>query len=267
LWHYSIAKNKTTNAQPNAAQGSYLGFAPVVYNTAETNDSPEIKKEVVRLRGLDYVALPHTETEVQEVSRILAQKGYKSDVYLRKNATVEQFKNTLQQYPNLQFLHIAAHGVFNANNPQLSGIVFSPNTNEDALAQTTEQPIAATKRDIAEQYGTMLYMGDTYQLNLKNVQLVVLSCCDTGLGKMASGEGMMAINRGFLYAGAQNVVFTLFKIPDQQSNLLVQALFKYLLSGQTYATALKNAKQEILTQTNIRPIHWAGFVLLGNNCQ
>ncbi len=266
LWHYGIAKNKTTHAQPNAAQGSYLGFAPVVYNTAlETNDSTEIKKEIVQLRGLDYVALPHTETEVQEVSKLLAQKGYQSDVYLRKNATVEQFKNTLQQYPNLQFLHIAAHGVFNANNPQLSGIVFSPNTNEEVLTDTAEQPVAATKRDIAEQYGTMLYMGDTYQLNLKNVQLVVLSCCDTGVGKMAWGEGMMAINRGFLYAGAQNVVFTLFKIPDQQSNLLVQALFKYLLSGQAYASALKNAKQEILTQPNIRPIHWAGFVLLGNN--
>ncbi len=265
LWHYGSTKQKTTYAQPNAAQGSYLGFAPVVYNTAETNDSTEIKKEIVQLRGLDYVALPHTETEVQEVSKLLAQKGYQSDVYLRKNATVEQFKNTLQQYPNLQFLHIAAHGLFNANNPQLSGIVFSPNTNEEVLTDTAEQPVAATKRDIAEQYGTMLYMGDTYQLNLKNVQLVVLSCCDTGVGKMAWGEGMMAINRGFLYAGAQNVVFTLFKIPDQQSNLLVQALFKYLLSGQAYASALKNAKQEILTQPNIRPIHWAGFVLLGNN--
>jgi CHAT domain-containing protein len=144
LYGTMVAQNKkTTYAQPNAAQGSYLGFAPVVYNTAETNDSTEIKKEIVQLRGLDYVALPHTETEVQEVSKLLAQKGYQSDVYLRKNATVEQFKNTLQQYPNLQFLHIAAHGLFNANNPQLSGIVFSPNTNEEVLTDTAEQPVAA----------------------------------------------------------------------------------------------------------------------------
>ncbi|MBK9458570.1 MAG: tetratricopeptide repeat protein [Sphingobacteriales bacterium] len=92
LWHYGSTKQKTTYAQPNAAQGSYLGFAPVVYNTAETNDSTEIKKEIVQLRGLDYVALPHTETEVQEVSKLLAQKGYQSDVYLRKTQPLSSLK-------------------------------------------------------------------------------------------------------------------------------------------------------------------------------
>lgn len=267
LWHYGLGK-KNTPTQSNAAQGSYVGFAPVVYNTISTADTPNreetaIEKQRLGLLGSDYATLPYTEQEITSVSSLLKQQGYNDVVYLHKEATVEQFKNTIQQQSNLHFLHIATHGVYNTQHPQLSGIIFSSNI-ADVPKQKTTDDVDKKEETLSQPYRNILYIGDTYQLNLKNVQLVVLSCCDTGLGIMAQGEGMMAINRGFLYAGSQNVVYTLFKIVDQQSNLLVHALFKHILLGNSYVVALKNAKQEVLQQPNIRPIHWAGFVLMGN---
>jgi len=71
------------------------------------------------------------------------------------------------------------------------------------------------------------------------------------------------MNRGFLYAGASNIVFTQFDIPDQSSSLLVKKMFEYILEGTPYSTALQKAKLEMIRMEGSSPQDWAGFVLIG----
>lgn len=285
LWHYGACRSgealQPENAQPTAAQGSYVGFAPVVFSQKPTVENSQekaapkaaIKAETVTMRGQSYTALPHTEAEINEVGDLLSQHQYEAITFTRQKATLQQLKQILQQQPNVKFLHLAAHGTYNAKHPELSGIVLSPdedmnhtpkeNTNE--LSELEAELLASKERDPAEQHGAMLYVGETYQLNLRGVELVVLSCCDTGLGKLATGEGMLAINRGFLYAGAKNVLFTLFKVPDEHSKLLVTTFFAQLFIVKNHAKALQLAKQTLIRTQGVCPIDWAGFVLMGNN--
>ncbi len=109
----------------------------------------------------------------------------------------------------------------------------------------------------------LLYTSDTYHLDLK-ADLVVLSSCSSGIGKMQKGEGMMAINRGFLYGGASNIIFTQFDIPDQSSSLLVKSLFANILEGASYTKALRKAKLELLRKEGSSVQDWAGYLLIGD---
>ncbi len=108
----------------------------------------------------------------------------------------------------------------------------------------------------------MFYLSDTYGVDLNGTELVVLSCCDTGLGRFAPGEGMIAMNRGFLYAGAQNVIYTLFKVDDERSYTLIQHFYTFLLAGKTYSEALQAAKKAVLPTLGA-PFFWSGYVLIG----
>jgi CHAT domain-containing protein len=90
----------------------------------------------------------------------------------------------------------------------------------------------------------------------------VLSCCQTGVGTHAIGEGVIALHRGFLYSGAKNVIYTLFKVYDLSSSQLTTALFREILNKHTYAVALQKAKLSLI-KANKAPAHWAGFVLMG----
>ena len=87
----------------------------------------------------------------------------------------------------------------------------------------------------------ILSLEETYQLQIQ-ADLVVLSSCESGIGALTKGEGMMAVNRGFLYAGAKNVVFTLFKVLDKPSSELTQNLFAHILKGDDFVTALRKAQ-------------------------
>lgn len=109
----------------------------------------------------------------------------------------------------------------------------------------------------------ILSMEETYQLDLRGTDLVVLSSCDSGIGRLVKGEGMMALNRGFLYAGASNVISTLFKVYDQPSSLLTQYLFEAILEGESYTFALRTAKMRLLQHKEASVKSWCGFVLFG----
>ncbi|MBK9462318.1 MAG: CHAT domain-containing protein [Sphingobacteriales bacterium] len=124
--------------------------------------------------------------------------------------------------------------------PDQTGIIFSPNETDG---------------------NGIFYMGDVYNLQLQ-ADLVVLSCCETGLGKISKGEGTMALNRGFLYSGAKNVVYTLFKVYDKQSCELTTELFKQLIAQQPSIEALHQAKLNLIAR-GLMPNKWAGYVLVG----
>jgi CHAT domain-containing protein len=98
-----------------------------------------------------------------------------------------------------------------------------------------------------------------------NADLVVLSACETGKGKMVRGEGVLGLPRAFLYAGARNVVLSLWSVSDEGTASLMKVFYRELVQGRrSPGEALARAKEEMIgTERWHHPFYWAGFVLVG----
>ncbi|HVG20122.1 MAG TPA: CHAT domain-containing protein [Blastocatellia bacterium] len=144
-------------------------------------------------------------------------------------------------------IHFAAHGIVNNKNPELSGIVLS-------LVDERGRP----------QDG-FLRLHDIYNLKL-TADLVVLSACDTGLGKNIRGEGLVGLTRGFMYAGARQVIASLWKVDDEATAFLMSIFYRNMLrEGMKPSAALRSAKVEVSKQKRwSAPYYWAAFVLQGD---
>ncbi len=151
---------------------------------------------------------------------------------------------------NYRIVHFATHGFINSEHPKLSGVVLS-------LFDQKGQP----------QDG-FLRLHDIYNLKLP-VDLVVLSACNTGLGKDVKGEGLIGLTRGFMYAGASSVVASLWKVDDAATAELMRLFYGYMLrDGLSPAAALRKAQVTMSQQQRWQsPYFWAGFVIQGQYLQ
>lgn len=109
-----------------------------------------------------------------------------------------------------------------------------------------------------------LHLGEVYTLHL-NAELVVLSACETGLGPLVQGEGLIGLARGFLYAGAENVMVSLWKTADAQTRDVRVGFYGSLLAGTPRAASLQVAKQAMIhgEAAYAMPYYWAPFILVG----
>ena len=144
------------------------------------------------------------------------------------------------------YVHLATHGVVDAVNPELSQ-VFLNNTETD------------------KQNDNHLYSGEIYNLKI-NAKLVSLSACETGLGKMSDGEGIIGLSRALLYAGAQSVNVSLWKVSDSSTaDLMVNFYQNIIQNNKNHTLALQQAKTSLLNSENFSaPYFWAAFILVGN---
>jgi CHAT domain-containing protein/Tfp pilus assembly protein PilF len=143
-------------------------------------------------------------------------------------------------------IHFATHGILNSKHPELSGLVFS-------LVDPQGEP----------QNG-FLDLQDIYDLSLP-VDLVVLSGCETGLGKEIRGEGLIGLTRGFMYGGSSRVVASLWNVSDEATAELMTTFYKAMeQEKQRPAAALRAAQLEIQQQDLWRsPYYWAAFEIQG----
>jgi CHAT domain-containing protein/Tfp pilus assembly protein PilF len=149
----------------------------------------------------------------------------------------------LAQY---RIVHFATHGLLDSEHPELSGLVFS-------LVGPNGDP-----RD------GFLDLEDVYNLTLTS-DLVVLSACQTGLGKEITAEGLVGLTRGFMYAGASRVVASLWEVDDLATSELMGAFYKGMLKdGLRPAAALRQAQLELMKQERWSdPYYWAAFIIQG----
>lgn len=145
-----------------------------------------------------------------------------------------------------KIVHFATHGFLNSEHPELSGIVLTM-VNQDGSRTNGFMPLH-----------------DIYNLNL-SADLVVLSACDTALGKDIKGEGLVGLTRGFMSSGSKSVVASLWKVDDRATAVLMADFYKSMLEdGLAPAAALRSAKQRLRQQKAwSAPYFWAGFVLQG----
>jgi CHAT domain-containing protein/Tfp pilus assembly protein PilF len=149
----------------------------------------------------------------------------------------------LAQY---RIIHFATHGVVNNEEPGLSGIVLS-------MVDEDGNPTNGFVR-----------LDDIYNLDLP-ADLVVLSACNSALGKPVDGEGLVGIVRGFMYAGAKRVVASLWKVDDEATGELMGRFYREMFQGKLPpAAALRNAQIDMWRQEEwTPPFYWAAFVLQG----
>jgi CHAT domain-containing protein len=145
-----------------------------------------------------------------------------------------------------RIIHFATHGLLNSEHPELSGIVLS-------LVTEQGRPIDG-----------FLRLNEIYNLNL-SADLVVLSACQTALGKEIRGEGLIGLTRGFMYAGSPRVVASLWKVDDAATAALMKLFYqKMLKENMRPAAALRAAKIEMQKQKRWNaPFYWAAFELQG----
>ncbi len=233
-------------------QDGFFGVAPVKFGKLTTGSSGYIlksqgdRREIILKSGDNeaeaLVDLEATETEVKKVYELFEKQGKEAIALFYDMASKEQLLEYIEDYKHIL---LSTHGFADKENSALSGLnlyVESTNSSNDENSN--------------------LYISDVLNLQLK-AELVVLSSCESGVGKLQTGEGMMALHRAFLYAGAQNIVYSLFKVPQDSTSELVQTFFRYVLEGENYSRALRKAKLELVNNEAFEPIDWAGFALIG----
>jgi CHAT domain-containing protein len=183
--------------------------------------------------------LPWVADEVRSVAEIAGQG---SVVLLGENATEAAFK--AQPLDRFRTLHLALHGIADVKVPDRSALVLGkdPKAVEDGLLQTRE----------------------VNSLRL-NAELVTLSACDTGVGRLQGQEGMANLVRAFLFAGSRSVVAALWDVDDNFTASLMKRFYANLAGGEDVGRAMQRAKREVRERfgDDAVPYYWAPFTVLG----
>jgi CHAT domain-containing protein len=209
---------------------------------------PQLERVMRSVRGTDASnGLPRLWFSRQEADDIfnLIPPG-KAKEYLGFDATLGTA--TSSELAHYRIVHFATHGILDAQYPELSGLVLS-------LVDRSGRP----------QKG-FLSLEQIYNLDLTRAQMVVLSACDTALGKEIKGEGLMGLTRGFMYAGATRVVSSLWEVNDVATAELMKRFYRGMLDkGLPPSAALRDAQLEMYRQQRwSSPYYWAGFVITGD---
>jgi CHAT domain-containing protein/predicted negative regulator of RcsB-dependent stress response len=186
-------------------------------------------------------SLPGTAQEVGRLHKLFDEKHIPSTVWLNAQANEQTIKS--QPLKSFSILHLATHGVVNEENPELSCIYLHPQSGAEDGS---------------------LFTGEIYNLELQ-ADLVTLSACQTGLGKIARGEGVIGLSRAMAYAGAKKMVVSFWSVADESTSTFMGEFYRGALATQPirFATALQQAKKQMLQTAYAAPFYWAPFVLIG----
>jgi CHAT domain-containing protein len=197
-----------------------------------------VLREIYQDNGFEFSRLPYSRREVLGIASAFGDKNV--DLLTGWEAR-EDFVKT-HSLENYRIIHFACHGFLDESAPHRSALVLSLDSDpeEDGFLQARE----------------------VYELRLK-ADLVVLSACQTGRGRLEGGEGLLGLPRMFFYAGARATISSLWKITDRSTASLMRALYEQLAAGADAGRALRKAKLEMLRSKFAHPFYWGGFVLHG----
>ncbi|HET9526495.1 MAG TPA: CHAT domain-containing tetratricopeptide repeat protein [Pyrinomonadaceae bacterium] len=197
------------------------------------------------MEGLPLARLNGTRLEADQISKLAKASGGQADVWLDLDANEDNV--VTRDVSKYRIIHVATHGLLNAERPQFTGVVLSlvGNKTHDGFVRTDE----------------------VFNLRLGS-PLVMLSACETGLGKEKRGEGVMGLTRAFMYAGAPTVGVSLWSVADKSTADLMTDFYKRLLTAgdtTTSSSALRGAQLAMIADKKYSaPFFWAPFVLVGD---
>ena len=233
-------------------QGTSLASRALISELRKINKDSTLTRGLMMGSGEVVAPLPGSENEVRSIFDEFDKQNLKTAIELKGNASEKRIKSG--ELENYKYIHLATHGFVNSEKPELSGIL---------LAQV---PDSAN-----EQNDGILYSGEIFNLKI-NADLVVLSACETGLGQIKRGEGIIGLTRALLYAGAKNLMVSLWQVSDQSTSDLMIDFYKNLLSKKSsrlpntarFAPLLQQAKLKMISEAKFaHPFYWSPFILIG----
>ncbi|MEM7550347.1 MAG: CHAT domain-containing tetratricopeptide repeat protein [Bacteroidota bacterium] len=227
-----------------ASVGYFYSASLFLQNDIERAKDPSIFLcAPVTFNGFDKSLsdLPATLDEVQSISKHFQNKGFSSALVSREESQEALIKE--RSLNNYSYLHFATHGYVDEYRPELSRIFLAKSKFEDGN----------------------LYTGEIYNLKLQ-AELVTLSACQTGLGKISKGEGIIGLSRALLYAGAENLIVSLWSVADQSTSNLMVDFYDDLISSNSisFSNSLRSTKLNMIkNKIYSDPYYWAPFILVG----
>lgn len=213
----------------------------------QTGPDPSVIRQESNINLAQFTSLPLTRYETESIATVFqGQRGIRdwfSGRHVTKQINDEANKSLLKtkNLDEYAYIHMATHAFVNEQTPALSGILLAPGENDNGV----------------------LYLSEIYSLKL-NAELVVLSACDTGLGSLYRGEGMVGFTRAFIYAGAANIMVSLWKVSDRPTAELMISFYDKYMRGASKTGSLRDAKLAMINNpVTADPKNWAAFVLAG----
>ncbi|MEL6672231.1 MAG: CHAT domain-containing tetratricopeptide repeat protein [Bacteroidota bacterium] len=233
IWH-SVQQANPSEASPKP----FLAMAPSFPQLPQGMASSATRSSYLG-------PLEANQEEAQSLAQLLS-----GEVWLDSMASLTNF---LDRAPEYAVLHLATHGKVHDGYPAGSFLAFAGPGDSLEVEGKAYPGLSA------------LYLSDLYQMDL-HAEMVVLSACETGLGKVFRGEGVSSLARGFTYAGAQSLVATLWRVSDRGSADFMALFYAALAEGKDKATALRDAKLALMRQRPeyAAPFYWSPYVLQGN---
>ena len=252
----SVALAHDKHAEPKSNTGKLMAiFADPIFHADDerivklaaktgsetTADTGQLEQTLRDFRVDRLGRLPFSGIEAREIAKLAPDR---TDVIVGAKVSRERFLRG--DHSGFRILHFATHGFLNQRNPDLAGLVLS-------LFDENRRPQNGFLRVI-----------DVYSLNLR-ADVVVLSACQTALGKDVDGEGIVGLTRGFMFAGASSVVSSLWKVDDAATAELMKRFYRAMLKEKRPpASALRIAQNELRQIPRYSsPRHWAGFTFTG----
>ncbi len=220
-----------------------ISSAPAKNSTAAESSFTRLLEHVAPGAASQEVPrLPYTAKEADRIFDLAPSRSSLKAVGFSANRKLA----TSPELGDYKYLHFATHGYLDTRHPELSAIVLS-------LVDQSGNPEDG-----------FLRLQDIYNLRL-NADLVVLSACETGLGKEVRGEGLIGLTRGFIHAGAARVLVSLWDVSDRGTSELMPRFYRGILQhGESPAMALREAQLSMLKEKQWQdPYYWAAFTLEG----
>ncbi len=265
-----VQQNLPAELPPTAILYGGIDYNAVSIEPSATTDSTRILPRERGFRDIgenrSWLALGYSQKEVTDIAYLMQKTGISARLFTGTTASEETVKSIGSATPSPRLLHLSTHGYFFPDSP--TNEENTPYTNKDhpmirsGLILAGANHAWQTGSPLGNREDGVLTAYEISQMNLSGVDLVVLSACETGLGDIRGDEGVYGLQRAFKIAGAQNLIMSLWQVPDYQTQELMTVFYqKLLLDKMEIRQALKAAQQE-MRRKGYEPYYWAGFILI-----
>ena len=295
LVHYLNSERDLMQAAQTASAGTagLLALGGAAFDAEPAREVPSsafqshapVRATCGTFQTMQFTALPETLGEVQDLAgRWRETPGARGSVELLVGRAADE-RTFKSKAPGHRVLHLATHGFFLAGECEvqqpatravggLSGLTDVPPAAslESPLLQTGLALAGANRRmtDSPDEEDGILTAEEVASLDLRGVEWVVLSACETGLGEIRVGEGVFGLRRAFQIAGARTVIMSLWSVEDQATRVWMRALYEgRLVRNLRTADAVREASLSVLKARraegkSTHPFYWAAFVAAGD---
>ena len=281
----TLKENDSIPLSINLVGGVNYSDLPLSKDSIEINETTEDLALQINLqnelndsktnRGGKLGYLKGSEIEVKQITKVLQDAGWLTTTISGRNAGEYQFKDELNlKSPGI--IHIATHGFafpekeikeeknFQVQEKSNYKISEDPMVRCGLMFSGANISWSGDSKKMIETTGDdgILTAAEVANMDLSNTKLVVLSACETGLGKIESSEGTFGLKRGFKLAGVDQIIVSLWKVPDNETMELMTLFYSELAKTKDIDNSFNKAQKEMRNRYPYEPEKWAGFVLV-----